>query len=141
MLQVAARGLVSVMPHAWRMGRPVVSRNPSESDLETAEPPQMTDRNDEVSRPTSSGSTPIQMVGTPAAMVTDSLSMRPASAPGDRSAPGMTRVAPVATPAWASPQALAWNIGTTGRITSRSQAPRVSAIIVPKVWSTIDRWE
>ena len=86
-----------------------------------------------MSRSGSSGSTPIQMVGTPAAMLTDSPSMRSASAVGDRSDPGMTRVAPVATPAWASPHALAWNIGTTGRITSRSQTPRVSAIIAPKV--------
>jgi hypothetical protein len=51
------------------------------------------------------------------------------------------RVAPVATPAWARPQALAWNIGTTGRMTSRSLMPSVSAIIAPKVWRTIERCE
>ena len=99
------------------------------------------DRSAETSRPANSGSTPIQMVGTPAATVTRSSSMSLARATGDRSAPGITRVAPVATPAWARPQALAWNIGTTGSTTSRSQTPIVSAIITPKVWRTIDRCE
>ena len=55
-------------------------------------------------------------------------SARPAPA-GDRSGPGMTRLAPTATPAWARPQALAWNMGTTGRIVSRSQAPMLSAVV------------
>ena len=53
----------------------------------------------------------------------------------------MTRLAPHATPAWARPQALAWNMGTTGRIVSRSQAPRLSAIITPMVCSQVERWE
>ena len=44
----------------------------------------------EVSRPSSSGSTPIQMVGTPAASVTRSDSMSAARPTGDRSGPGMT---------------------------------------------------
>ena len=95
----------------------------------------------DVSRPSSSGSTPIQMVGTPAATVTFSVSMRVAMAPGDRSGPGITRLAPQATPAWARPQALAWNMGTTGRIVSRSLAPRLSAIIAPAVCSHVERWE
>ena len=47
--------------------------------------------------PSSSGSTPIQMVGTPAATVTCSASMRSAMAGGDRSGPGITSVAPAAT--------------------------------------------
>ena len=98
-------------------------------------------RRDDTSRPANSGNTPIQMVGTPAASVTRSDSMRSASAGALRSGPGITRVAPVATPAWASPQALAWNMGTTGRITSRSLTPSVSDIIAPKVWSTIERCE
>ena len=49
-------------------------------------------RSDDVSRPFSSGSTPIQIVGTPAAIVTFSSSMRLASAGGDRSGPGITRL-------------------------------------------------
>ena len=79
--------------------------------------------------PSSSGSTPIQIVGTPAATVTFSLSISSASAAGVRSGPGITRLAPTATPAWARPQALAWNIGTTGMIVSGSQAPMLSAVV------------
>ena len=86
-----------------------------------------------MSRPFSSGSTPIQMVGTPAATVTRSSSMRAAMAGGERSGPGRTSVEPAATPAWARPQALAWNMGTTGRITSDSRAPRLSAWRAPIV--------
>ncbi len=95
----------------------------------------------EVSRPFSSGSTPIQIVGTPAATVTRSLTIRSATALPERSGPGMTSVAPEATAAWARPQALAWNIGTTGRITSDSRAPSESAVIAPMVWRNVDRCE
>ena len=55
--------------------------------------------------------------------------MRSAIAGPDRSGPGITRSAPAATPAWARPQALAWNIGTTGRIRSDSPMPNESAVI------------
>ena len=53
---------------------------------------------------------------------------------GDRRGPtGRARAspasAPAATPAWARPHALAWNIGTTGRIASDSRAPSESAVI------------
>jgi hypothetical protein len=82
----------------------------------------------EVSRPFSSGSTPIQIVGTPAATVTRSDSIRPARVGALRSGPGITSFAPQATAAWARPHALAWNIGTTGRIVSRSDAPSESAV-------------
>ena len=53
--------------------------------------------------------------------------------------PGMTSVAPEATAAWARPQALAWNMGTTGRMTSRSHAPRLSAVIAPMVCRKVER--
>ena len=46
----------------------------------------------------------------------------------------------MATAAWARPQALAWNIGTTGRITSDSRAPRLSAVIAPIVCRKVERW-
>ena len=93
-----------------------------------------------MSRPSSAGRTPIQMVGTPAATVTRSLSISSASALGLRSGPGMTRSAPQATAAWARPQALAWNMGTTGRIRSDSRAPKPSANIADMVWSMVERW-
>ena len=132
-VQVDAIGLVSVMPHAWRMGRPVCSRYASLSALGTAEPPHGMARSDDVLRPFNSGSTPIQIVGTPAATVTFSFTMRSAIALPDRSGPGITRLAPEATAAWARPQAFAWNIGTTGRMMSLSRAPRLSTVIAPIV--------
>jgi hypothetical protein len=59
------------------------------------------------------------MVGTPAATVTSLGLDHLGQLDRDHVGPGMTSLAPDATPAWASPQALAWNIGTTGRMTSR----------------------
>ena len=97
-------------------------------------------RSDEVSRPFNSGSTAIQIVGTPAATVTFSSTIRLAIDGPERSGPGITSVAPVATAACASPQALAWNIGTTGRITSDSRAPRLSTVIAPMVCRNVERW-
>ena len=123
------------------MGNPVASRNPSERARGTAEPPHGIARRAETSLPSNSGKTPIQIVGTPAATVTFSVSIMSAREGALRSAPGITIVDPVATAACANPQALAWNIGTTGRTTSRSQTPIVSAIIAPNVWSTIERCE
>ncbi len=126
-------GLVSVMPHAWRIGSPICSRKPSDRARGTAEPPHGMARSDDVSRPSSSGSTPIQMVGTPAATVTASSSISAANDGGDRSAPGITSEAPAAIAAWARPHALAWNIGTTGRIRSDSRTPRPPATMAPSV--------
>ena len=72
-----ATGDVSVMPHACVIGRPTCSRYASDSARGTAEPPHGMARRLDTSRPSSSGSTPIQMVGTPAATVTrsDSISV------------------------------------------------------------------
>src|SRR5437764_1054419 len=53
----------------------------------------------DVSFPFNSGRTPIQIVGTPAATVTRSFSMRLAIDGAERSGPGMTSFAPVATAA------------------------------------------
>ena len=122
------------------IGLPIVSRNPSDSERGTADPPAMTRSSELRSRPARSGSTPIQIVGTPAASVTFSCSIRSASAGGERSGPGITNDDPAKMPAWHSPQALAWNIGTTGRITSASQTPTPSAIIAPNECSTVERW-
>ena len=52
---------------------------------------------------------------------------------GDRSGPGITRLAPDATAAWARPHALAWNMGTTGSTTSLSRTPRQSTVMAPTV--------
>jgi hypothetical protein len=95
----------------------------------------------EVSRPARAGSTCIQIVGTPAATVTRSSTIKSAIAGPERSGPGITSDAPHATAAWASPHALAWNMGTTGRITSDSRAPSESTVIAPMVCKKVLRWE
>ena len=89
----------------------------------------------------SSGSTPIQIVGTPAASVTFSLSISSAIACGCIFGPGIARFAPAITAAWQRPQALAWNIGTTGMIVSRSETAAASATIAPIECRTVLRCE
>jgi hypothetical protein len=89
----------------------------------------------------SSGSTPIQIVGTPAASVTFSPSISSAIAFGCRFGPGMTSDAPAITAAWQRPQALAWNIGTTGITTSRSHTPAASVTIAASECRTVERCE
>ena len=120
-------GLVSVMPQACRIGRPSFSLYASDSAFGTAEPPHRTTRSADRSRPSSSGSMPIQMVGTPPVMVTRSSSSIATILPGPsagRAAPARRRRRPATC---AKPQALAWNIGTTGRIRSRSVSPKPPA--------------
>ena len=139
-MQTAAIGLVSVMPQACKMGRPVCSRYPSLNALGTAEPPHGIARNAEVSLPFNSGNTAIQIVGTPAATVTFSSTIKLAIALPERSGPGITKLAPDATAACARPHALAWNIGTTGKMMSLSRAPSESAVIAPNVCKYVERW-
>ena len=87
------------MPHACKIGKPVCSRYPSLNAFGTAEPPHGIARNEDVSRPFNSGNTAIQMVGTPAATVTFSSTIKLAIALPDKSGPGITSVAPAATAA------------------------------------------
>ena len=122
------------MPHACRIGIPILVRYPSDSALGTADPPQGMARKLDTSRPSSSPSTPIQIVGTPAAMVTRSVSISSANGLGAKFGPGLTSLAPAATAAWERPQALAWNMGTTGMITSLSHTPAESTSIAANVW-------
>ena len=68
------------------------------------------------------------MVGTPAVMVTSSFARFSSMLSGSMCAPGMTCFAPTSVEVNGSPQALTWNIGTTGMTTSRSRMFRVSAI-------------
>ena len=59
----------------------------------------------------------------------------------ERFAPGMARFAPAITAAWHRPQALAWNIGTTGITVSRSETAAASATIAPSECRTVERCE
>ena len=65
---------------------------------------------------------------------------QPQQSAGERSGPGMIRSAPVATHTWGRPQALTWNIGTTGRMRSRSEQASMSALVEAKACSHDDRW-
>jgi hypothetical protein len=67
--------------------------------------------------------------------------MSSASAFGCMFEPGMTSDAPAITAAWQSPQAFAWNIGTTGITRSRSDTAAASATIAPIECSTVERCE
>ena len=96
-MPTVATGLVSVMPQACMIGMPICSRYPSDSDRGTADPPQGWRAAREASRPSSSGSTPIQIVGTPAATVTFSLYDEVGQRLGRQVRAGHDSVAPVAT--------------------------------------------
>ena len=129
------------MPHACRIGRPISFRYDSLSALGTAAPPHTIARNDDVSRPFSSGNTAIQIVGTPAPTVTFSFTMWSAIALPERSGPGITRFAPHVAAACVSPQAFTWNIGTTGSTVSLSRMPMESATISAIVCRNVLRCE
>ena len=86
-------------------------------------------------------STPIQIVGTPPVMVTRSRWNRSTTLAGSRCGPGITIFAPTIVAPKGMPQALAWNIGTTGIIVSRSQRPMQSTCDRPRVCSTRARCE
>src|SRR5680860_990414 len=106
MVQTEPIGLVSVIPQACRIGKPVFSRKPSDRDFGTAEPPQGIARRLDTSWPSRAPSTPIQMVGTPAATVTLCLAMSSTSGSGVMLGPGNTNEEPANTPEKGSPQAL-----------------------------------
>ena len=139
-METEPSGLVSVMPQPWVTGMPILARKPSDSARGTAEPPHTRARRLERSWPSMASSRPIQMVGTPAATVTFSPSSSRSRPAAERSGPGMIRSAPVATHTWGRPQALTWNIGTTGRMRSRSEQASMSALVEAKACSHDDRW-
>ena len=84
---------------------------------------------------------PIQIVGTPAVTVTCSDSSRSSRAAGARSGPGITSDAPAIIAACPRPQALAWNIGTTGRILSDSDSENTADVSVANECSQVERCE
>ncbi len=71
---------------------------------------------------------PSSTVGTPAVTVTRSPWMSAATSRGVGCTPGYTCAAPTMVALKGSPQALAWNIGTTDSTTSRSIKPKASAM-------------
>ena len=130
---VAASGLVSVMPQPCTSGIPNRSAKPRISDSGTAAPPAFSSRRLLRSGGGSSSSIPFQIVGTPAVHVTRSCAMRFASPPGERSGPGSTCRAPTIVATYGIPHAIAWNIGTTGIAESASRIPIESGSPAPSV--------
>ena len=107
----------------------------------TAEPPAFSSLTLERSGGGSSSKKPFQIVGTPALQVTPSAPIRSASPCGVRSGPGRTCLAPSIVAMYGMPQAIAWNIGTTGITESASRMPIESGSAAPRVWRTIERCE
>ena len=114
-------GVISVMPQAWMVRTPWRSKPRIIASLAADPPTAVRNRGSNDQRSASASSAckiPFQIVGTPAANVTRSLSQRSSRLTGSRWGPGMTMRAPAATAPKGSPQALAWNIGTTGMTVS-----------------------
>ena len=82
---------------------------------------------------------PIQIVGTPALIVTRSVSNASSRLCGSRCGPGNTCFAPTSVHVNGKHQAFAWNIGTTGRTVSDAFRPRNGPAI--SAWIAIARWE
>ena len=76
---------------------------------------------------------PSQRVGTPAVRVTRSPWMSSTRSRGCRWGPGSTIFVPSITQAKGRPQAMAWNMGTTGITVSASRLPKASARLMPRV--------
>src|SRR3990170_4342340 len=108
-----------------------------------AAPPTVIVRIDDRSQPPGFASSacrmPSQIVGTPAATVTCSVSNASRRLTASRCGPGNTCLAPTIVQLKGKHQALAWNIGTTGSTTSAVVRPTPGAIV--SAWSAIARGE
>src|SRR5258706_546927 len=115
------------------------------SDCGTADPPTYIARIDDRSNfpgfASRCCSTDSQIVGTPPTIVDFSRTNRSTMFTGSRCGPGIAILAPTITQANGMPQALAWNIGTTGVTTSRSWMSMPDSSARPNVWRTSERCE
>jgi hypothetical protein len=80
------------------------------------------------------------MVGTAPARVGRSSAIIRARGSACRKRPGRTKSVPAIQPAYGSPQALAWNIGTTGSTLSCSVSPSTLPLVFATECSHVDRW-
>jgi hypothetical protein len=126
-------GDVSVIPQAWVITMPNSSAYARITVSGSADPPQTRVRSEETSPPAARrwASTPCQIVGTPAPIVTFSLSISLTMAAGIMNRSGITSSAPESMAAYGRPHALAWNCGTTGRIRSRSESAKALPRLAP----------
>lgn len=77
----------------------------------------------------SSSSSPLQIVGTAALTVGRTAAIISAIGRGWRKRSGISRLAPDMNAACGMPQALTWNIGTTGRAVSRGVKAKLSPVL------------
>src|SRR5690242_1195311 len=83
---------------------------------------------------------PSHTVGTPPLNVTFSDSNSSYSDLPSRCGPGNTTLAPASAVEYGSPQALTWNIGTTGSTTSRPDSAIASGSAAAYACSRVERW-
>ena len=109
----------------------------------TAEPPITTRLSVESLAPVSRRwvSRPSQTVGTAAEKVTPSVSSSSCTEGPSSFWPGITSLQPAAAQENVRPQALAWNIGTTGSTVSRADSPITSTPRVTRVCRKFERCE
>src|SRR5437868_288948 len=86
-------------------------------------------------------SRPCQTVGTPAETVTPSASNSSYRLLPSRPGPGNTSLAPTMQAEYGKPQALTWNIGTTGSTASRELRFSESGKLEPRLCNTVERCE
>src|SRR5450830_1768064 len=79
-------------------------------------------------------------VGTPAAKVTFSLSINSKIDLPSIAGPGNTSLAPVMAAEYGKPQALTWNMGTTGNTESRVLMFKASGKAPENACSMVERW-
>ena len=135
-------GLISVMPQAWSTWTPYFCSNSLIIAGGQADPPITVRFIDENLSLFASvcASRPCHTVGTPAEHVTCSASNSSYSDLPSRCGPGNTILQPTIAPTYGRPHALTWNIGTTGRMTSRAETFSASGRAAASVCSTVERW-
>ena len=79
-------------------------------------------------------------VGTPAAKVTFSDSIKSKIDFPSMAGPGKTILAPVMAAEYGRPQALTWNIGTTGSTLSRALMFKASGMAPAQACRMVERW-
>ena len=125
------------------MCRPWRSPNASIIARGGAAPPTVMMRIDDRSQPPGFASSacriPIQIVGTPAVTVTFCSARPSSSVAGSMCGPGKTCLTPDIVLENGKHQAFAWNIGTTGRLTSSALVPRQALTV--SAWIAIARCE
>lgn len=127
-VRAGGQGVISVEPQAVMIGMSNSRRKYSITAAGVAEPPSMMARTLDRSRRwrLSSVIMSMPMLTAAAANVTRSACIRSRIAGACGRAPGNTILAPMQAAANGRPQALAWNIGTTGSRVSRSRMSSTS---------------